>query len=206
MYHVAVHFDVRPEHRDEFIAAALEDGRNSGADEPGTQRFELIVDEENPNRFYLNEGYADAAAFSEHADGPHFARFFELVKDYVVGPSWLIRGNRIEDRADDRRTATQERLTLIAGFQAKPGQETRLREALEAMVEPSEAEPGCLSYRPLADPNRPGAMICLEEWVDEAALQRHFGTSHFKEVAKVLDEILAEPFTLRRLTSASETD
>lgn len=49
MCHIAVHFDVRPEHRDEFIAAALEDGRNSGRDEPGTQRFELIVDEENPN-------------------------------------------------------------------------------------------------------------------------------------------------------------
>jgi quinol monooxygenase YgiN len=42
--------------------------------------------------------------------------------------------------------------------------------------------------------------------VDEAALQRHFGTSHFKEVAEVLDDVLAEPFTLRRLTSASETD
>jgi (4S)-4-hydroxy-5-phosphonooxypentane-2,3-dione isomerase len=206
VYHIAVYFDVQPEHRDEFIAAALEDGRNSGADEPGTQRFELIVDEENPNRFYLNEGYADAAAFEEHANGPHFARFFEFVNGYADGPTWLIRGNRVEDQVDEKRTAKKETLTLIAGFQAKPGQETRLREALSAMIEPSEAEPGCLSYRPLDDPIRPGAMICLEEWEDEAALQFHFGTSHFKNVAAVLDEILAEPFTLRRLTSVSEAD
>jgi quinol monooxygenase YgiN len=205
VYHIAVSFDVPPEHRDEFIAAALEDGRNSGTDEPGTQRFELIVDEENPNRFYLNEGYADAAAFEEHANGPHFARFFELIKDFAAGPSWLIRGHRIEDEAGEGGTATTRPLTLVAGFQAEPGQERRLREALDAMVEPSEAEPGCLSYRPLQDPNRPGAMICLEEWVDEAALQAHFRTPHFREVAEVLDEVLSEPFTLRRLTPASES-
>jgi (4S)-4-hydroxy-5-phosphonooxypentane-2,3-dione isomerase len=98
MYSIAVYFDVQPEHREDFIAAALEDGRNSGAEEPGTQRFELIVDEQNPNRFYLNEAYDDAEAFNAHANGPHFARFFELIEDYVEGPTWLIKGTRVEDR------------------------------------------------------------------------------------------------------------
>jgi autoinducer 2-degrading protein len=101
MYHIAVTFDVQPEHRDEFIAAALEDGRNSAADEPGTRRFELIVDEQDPNRFYLNEAYDDAAAFDVHAKGPHFARFFELIEDYVDGPTFLIKGTRIEDGTAD---------------------------------------------------------------------------------------------------------
>jgi autoinducer 2-degrading protein len=98
MYNIAVSFDVQPERREDFIAAALEDGRNSSADEPGTKRFELIVDEENPNRFYLNEAYDDAEAFDVHANGPHFARFFQLVEDFVEGPTWLIKGTRIEDR------------------------------------------------------------------------------------------------------------
>jgi (4S)-4-hydroxy-5-phosphonooxypentane-2,3-dione isomerase len=97
LYSIAVYFDVQPEHRDEFIAAALEDGRDSLADEPGTQRFELIVDEEHPNRFYLNEAYDDAEAFDSHAKGPHFARFFELVEGYAEGPTWLIKGNQIVD-------------------------------------------------------------------------------------------------------------
>ncbi len=96
-------------------------------------------------------------------------------------------------------------LVLVAGFQAKAGQEDALRDALAAMVAPSEAEAGCLGYRPLADPARPGAMICLEEWRDEAALERHFQTPHFRDIARVLDEILAGPFTLRRLTPAPES-
>jgi quinol monooxygenase YgiN len=74
------------------------------------------------------------------------------------------------------------------------------------MIEPSTAEPGCLGYRPLADLNRPGAMVCLEVWADEAALQFHFTTPHFKHIAAVLDEILAEPFGLNRLTAAATAD
>jgi len=97
VYHIAVHFDVPAERRDDFIAAALEDGRNSAADEPGTRRFELIVDETDPNRFSLDEAYDDAAAFQAHADGPHFARFFDLIKDYATGPTWLIRGTTVQD-------------------------------------------------------------------------------------------------------------
>lgn len=94
-------------------------------------------------------------------------------------------------------------ITLIAAFRAKPGCENRLREELTAMIEPSEAEPGCLGYRPLVDPKAPGAMVIVEEWVDEAALDFHFTTPHFKRVAGVLDEILAEPFTLTRLAPAA---
>jgi (4S)-4-hydroxy-5-phosphonooxypentane-2,3-dione isomerase len=99
MYHIAVHFDVPAERREEFVAAALEDGRNSAADEPGTRRFELIESSERPNRFYLNEAYDDEAAFDLHAEGPHFARFFDLIQDFADGPTWLIKGHRIDDPA-----------------------------------------------------------------------------------------------------------
>ncbi|WP_030143111.1 putative quinol monooxygenase [Mycetocola saprophilus] len=95
-------------------------------------------------------------------------------------------------------------LVLVAAFQAKAGYEDRLREALTNMVEPSLAEAGCLGYRPLSDPAVPGAMICLEEWTDAAALEFHFQTPHFIEVAKVLNEILAVPFALRRLSDLPE--
>ncbi|WP_242902242.1 putative quinol monooxygenase [Actinomadura terrae] len=93
-------------------------------------------------------------------------------------------------------------LTIVAGFVAKPGQEQRLRDELNAMVAPSLAEEGCLSYQPYVDPNHPNRMIMIEEWTDSAALDHHFTLPHFKHVAQVLEEILAEPFTLRRLTDA----
>ncbi|MGW0806773.1 putative quinol monooxygenase [Nonomuraea sp. NPDC002799] len=91
-------------------------------------------------------------------------------------------------------------LTIIARFTAKPGAEERLREELNAMIAPSLAEEGCLGYQPYADPARADRMIIVEEWTSGAALEYHFSLPHFKHVAQALDEILAEPFTLRRLT------
>jgi quinol monooxygenase YgiN len=87
----------------------------------------------------------------------------------------------------------------VAGFVAKPGQEERLREELAAMIAPSLAEEGRVGYQPYTDPARLDRMVIVEEWADPAALEHHFSMPHFTHVAAVLEEILAEPFKLRRL-------
>lgn len=89
--------------------------------------------------------------------------------------------------------------TLIATFNPKPGQEQRLADALNALIEPSLAEAGCLGYRPLADPNRPGAMVIIEEWVSEQALREHGATPHFRHASEIFDEILVEPLGVTKL-------
>ncbi len=67
MYHVAVSFDVPAVRREDFIKAALKDGENSIATEPRT---------------------LDVA-------GRHFAMLFEEIKDFAVGPTFLIQGTRV---------------------------------------------------------------------------------------------------------------
>ncbi|MFC9330309.1 putative quinol monooxygenase [Kitasatospora sp. NPDC057015] len=91
-------------------------------------------------------------------------------------------------------------MIVIATLLAEPGRTDRLRTALEAMIEPSLDEPGCLGYQLLADPNRPEQMVIIEEWTDEEALRLHFATAHFQLVSETLAEVLAEPLRLRRLT------
>lgn len=99
MYQFLVSFTVQPEHRDDFVRAAHRTARDSLANEPGSQRFEVIADEENPDVFYLNEVYADIDAFTAHAAGPHFAAFFAEARTYAEGPTWLMRGNLVGDKA-----------------------------------------------------------------------------------------------------------
>ncbi|WP_280387394.1 putative quinol monooxygenase [Nocardia wallacei] len=41
----------------------------------------------------------------------------------------------------------------------------------------------------------------VEEWSDARALEAHFTTPHFRHVAQVFDEILAEPMVIRRLVA-----
>ncbi len=92
-------------------------------------------------------------------------------------------------------------LFVIAEARAAVGQEDRLRTALEGMVEPSLAEPGCISYQPFVAPDDPAHMVIVEEWTGGEALDEHFRTPHFEHVAEVLGEILAEPLVIRRLVA-----
>ncbi|MFD0309375.1 putative quinol monooxygenase [Streptomyces sp. NPDC127119] len=99
MYQFLVSFTVQPEHRDDFVEAAARTARDSLANEPGSHRFEVIADEENPDVFYLNEVYADVDAFNAHAGGPYFAAFFTEASTYAEGPTWLMKGNLVGDKA-----------------------------------------------------------------------------------------------------------
>ncbi len=99
MYQFLVSFTVQPEHRDDFVRVAEKTARDSLANEPGSQRFEVIADDENPNVFYLNEVYADVDAFDAHAQGPYFGAFFAEAGAYADGPTWLMKGNLVGSKA-----------------------------------------------------------------------------------------------------------
>ncbi|MEU7766705.1 putative quinol monooxygenase [Nocardia sp. NPDC049190] len=99
MYQFLVSFTVQPEHRDDFVRVAEKTADDSLANEPGSRRFGVIADEENPNVFYLNEVYVDIDAFRTHANGPYFSAFFAEASVYAEGPTWLMRGTVIDDRA-----------------------------------------------------------------------------------------------------------
>ncbi len=79
-YHVLVQFDVPSDKREAFAAAGLFDANGSLQNEPGTLRFEVIRDENNRNRFYLDEVYEDEAAFLQGLPWREWTRplFFSL--------------------------------------------------------------------------------------------------------------------------------
>ncbi|MFI6167189.1 putative quinol monooxygenase [Nocardia sp. NPDC051052] len=91
-------------------------------------------------------------------------------------------------------------LTLNVRFTAKQGHEAELHEVLRNMIEPTIAEKGCLGYELYLHPTDPSRVVLLEEWVDADALAAHFETPHLKQCAAALDQILVEPFQLRRFT------
>ncbi|THV22880.1 putative quinol monooxygenase [Glycomyces paridis] len=99
MYQFAVSFTVPAEHREDFIAAALEDARGSLADEPGCLRFEVVADSEDPSLIHLVEAYRDKAAVDDHVAGEHFQRFIKAVSAYAEGPVSRFTGTRVEASA-----------------------------------------------------------------------------------------------------------
>jgi quinol monooxygenase YgiN len=60
-----------------------------------------------------------------------------------------------------------------------PGHEAVVAELARAMVEPSNAEPGCRAYILHADPADPSALFLYEQYDDEAAFRAHCDSPHF---------------------------
>lgn len=74
MIMITGHVDIRPEHRDEAIALAIEHSRRSRA-EPGCLAHNCHTDLEAPNRIVFVEEWSDLAAVKTHFAVPESGEF-----------------------------------------------------------------------------------------------------------------------------------
>jgi quinol monooxygenase YgiN len=71
-------------------------------------------------------------------------------------------------------------ITKRVTFIAKEGCEDKLKELLSAMVVPSKAEDGILFYEIFQYENNRRKFMAVETWRDEAALDGHKASAHYK--------------------------
>jgi quinol monooxygenase YgiN len=83
---------------------------------------------------------------------------------------------------------TEGPIVLNVHFEALPGREDDLTRELSALVEPTRKEPGCLVYELHVDPENPGKLMFYEKFADQAALDFHVSTSHFKKLLSYREE------------------
>ena len=95
MYVLVVTIDIRPGFKEQFVAAMLDDARGSVTNERDCMRFDVIQDEQNPDRIYLYEVYRDRAAFDDHNQAPHFIRWRDTAKDWFASPPIVGKGPNI---------------------------------------------------------------------------------------------------------------
>jgi quinol monooxygenase YgiN len=84
-------------------------------------------------------------------------------------------------------------VTVIATFEARPGKETELRNALVGLVAPTRQETGCLNYDLHILPESPAKFLFHENWTTKAALDAHLQTPHIQALLPRLDELCTEP-------------
>jgi quinol monooxygenase YgiN len=86
--HVFVH--VKPEFVDAFMAASLENARNS-VNEPGIARFDVIQQIDDPNRFVLVEVYRTPNDPAKHKQTTYYARWRDTVAEMMAEPRTSIK-------------------------------------------------------------------------------------------------------------------
>ena len=93
---------------------------------------------------------------------------------------------------------TSESLHVVARAIARAGEESRVREQFEALVEPTRAEPGCLRYELFVHKENPAEFLFAQEYEDEAAFEAHLASKHITAMLEVVLPLLAEPPDIRR--------
>ena len=84
MIALIVTIEIKPEHREAFMESMLDDARGSNNDEPGCLRFDVLQENEDPNKIHLYEVYKDQVALDAHRQAPHYTKWRETVKDWFA--------------------------------------------------------------------------------------------------------------------------
>ena len=74
-------------------------------------------------------------------------------------------------------------IVLIATYQVKPGKVADVEAALRRMAPlVKQHEPGCKLYQVSRAHDDPNRLVLYEQYLDQAALDAHRATPHFKEI------------------------
>jgi quinol monooxygenase YgiN len=86
------------------------------------------------------------------------------------------------------------RVIVVTGrMRIAPENRERYVAVTTEMCSRSREEDGCHGYRVYADLEQDDRYVIVEEWADDAALQRHFAEPHTRTFLSALFPLLAEP-------------
>ncbi len=88
------------------------------------------------------------------------------------------------------------KVTVVARIRAKAGKEDLVREHLMALIAPTRAEAGCITYDLHQAAEEKGLFLFYENWVSKEALDEHLATPHLEGFKRVADQILVEPLDI----------
>ena len=84
--------------------------------------------------------------------------------------------------------AANAQKTIIAQIFIKPEHVDAFLAATKDLIAKSRAEEGCITYNLYQDPSDGTKLLFFEEWKNQAAIDFHFETEHFKAFGKMLEE------------------
>lgn len=96
---------------------------------------------------------------------------------------------------------TDNTLSIIAVLKAKEGKRDSLKSALQALIAPTRQETGCLDYALFQLQETPDVFYMRESWKGQEALDVHIALPHFQVFVQQMDDLLAEPLQLVRLSA-----
>jgi len=84
-------------------------------------------------------------------------------------------------------------ITVIAEYQAQPGNGDQVASVLAKHVAATRTEPGCLRFVAYRATEAPDSFVLYEQYIDQAAFEAHRTTDHFQRfIEGTIVQLLAE--------------
>ena len=100
MYVLVVSAKVKPEQRGRFLEAIEDNAVCSVRDEPGCLRFDVVVDNDDPDHYLFYEVYRDEEAFRAQRASDRFAGWREAADTVLSEPLEVTHAAMVVTRAD----------------------------------------------------------------------------------------------------------
>ena len=92
----------------------------------------------------------------------------------------------------------QSTVRIVARITALPDKVNDVRLLLEALIEPTRSEAGCISYELLQNKADATDFTFVEEWSGDQALDAHLGSKHIQNAIAGTAPLLATPPDIRK--------
>jgi quinol monooxygenase YgiN len=91
-----------------------------------------------------------------------------------------------------------EHVRVVARITGQPDKVQELKQVLLALINPTRAEDGCVSYELYQSDTDAADFVFLEEWASSAAVLAHMQTPHVQGALSKAAPLLAAPPDIRR--------
>ncbi len=91
---VCVHVHVKPDCVEAFKQASIENARNS-VNEPGIARFDVLQQQDDPNRFVLVEVYRTPDDPARHKETDHYKTWRDTVESMMAEPRSAVKYDNV---------------------------------------------------------------------------------------------------------------
>jgi quinol monooxygenase YgiN len=93
---------------------------------------------------------------------------------------------------------------VVAHIESRAGHHDTVQKALQAVVEPTRKEQGCLQYDLFHDSDNINRFTFVEKWASAEFLLRHSQSEHMATAGAALKDLAAQPIWIQKLKVIDE--
>ncbi|CAE7413347.1 lsrG [Symbiodinium natans] len=186
--HWLVTVEIKPDRIDDFLKVMEGDAKGSRdkAQDPGCLRFDLLRDRENPNKFVFYEAYTNDEAITTHKTTAHYKAWADFKATGAVESQTVVKAETTSLPPWAFQTVPTGTKTSAAVLVTVDIKAEKLDDFLKVMegdavnARDKSVEPNCLRFDLLKDKEVPNRFHFYEVYVDDAAIDHHRTTAHYK--------------------------